>query len=119
MKPIHERSEAMGLPGRHHARVRFCSAFRTERFAPSASDYEFVKAAGHDVVEKGFAVLDKAEAVKIMLPEMNFAGRYGAVLRRILAEAAQHEIAPKRFGVLQSLDGAPLSAAGLAAAGLN
>ena len=38
--------------------------FRTERFAPSASDHESVKAAGREVVEKGFAVLDKALAGK-------------------------------------------------------
>jgi glutathione S-transferase len=38
----------------------FARLFRTERFAPSSSDHEAVKAAGREVVEKGFAVLDKA-----------------------------------------------------------
>jgi glutathione S-transferase len=38
----------------------FARLFRTERFAPSPSDHETVKAAGREVVEKGFAVLDKA-----------------------------------------------------------
>jgi glutathione S-transferase len=42
----------------------FARLFRTERFAPSASDHESVKAAGREVVEKGFAVLDKALAGK-------------------------------------------------------
>jgi glutathione S-transferase len=40
----------------------FARLFRTERFAPSTSDHEAVKAAGRDVVAKGFAVLDKALA---------------------------------------------------------
>ena len=38
----------------------FARLFRTERFAPSAADHDAVKAAGREVVEKGFAVLDKA-----------------------------------------------------------
>ena len=42
----------------------FARLFRTERFAPSASDHDVVKAAGRDVVEKGFAVLDQALASK-------------------------------------------------------
>lgn len=42
----------------------FARLFRSERFAPSASDQEAVKAAGREVVEKGFAVLDKALAGK-------------------------------------------------------
>ena len=42
----------------------FARLFRTERFAPSASDHEAVKAAGREVVEKGFAVLDNVLAGK-------------------------------------------------------
>src|SRR5262249_12208761 len=42
----------------------FARLFRTERFAPSPSDHDAVKAAGREVVEKGFAVLDKALAGK-------------------------------------------------------
>ena len=42
----------------------FARLFRTERFAPSAADHDAVKAAGQEVVEKGFAVLDKALAGK-------------------------------------------------------
>ena len=38
----------------------FTRIFRTERFAPSQSDHEAVKAAGREVAEKGFAVIDKA-----------------------------------------------------------
>jgi glutathione S-transferase len=38
----------------------FARLFRSERFAPSAADQDAVKAAGREVVEKGFAVLDKA-----------------------------------------------------------
>jgi glutathione S-transferase len=38
----------------------FARLFRTERFAPSPTDHDAVKAAGREVVEKGFAVLDKA-----------------------------------------------------------
>ena len=42
----------------------FARLFRSERFAPSAADHDAVKAAGREVVEKGFAVLDKALAGK-------------------------------------------------------
>jgi glutathione S-transferase len=42
----------------------FARIFRSERFAPSPSDQEAVKAAGREIVEKGFAVLDKALAGK-------------------------------------------------------
>jgi glutathione S-transferase len=38
----------------------FARLFRSERFAPSAADHDAVKAAGREVVEKGFAILDKA-----------------------------------------------------------
>ena len=38
----------------------FGRLFRSERFAPSPSDQDAVKAAGREVVEKGFAVLDQA-----------------------------------------------------------
>src|SRR3954453_15197385 len=41
-------------PGQGFARL-----FRTEGFAPSPADHDAVKAAGREVVEKGFAVLDK------------------------------------------------------------
>jgi glutathione S-transferase len=42
----------------------FARLFRSERFAPSQSDQEAVKAAGRDVVEKGFAAVDKTLAGK-------------------------------------------------------
>ena len=42
----------------------FARIFRSERFAPSPADQDSVKAAGRQVVEKGFAVLDKALAGK-------------------------------------------------------
>ncbi len=42
----------------------FARLFRSERFAPSPSDQEVVKAAGRDIVEKGFALVDKALAGK-------------------------------------------------------
>jgi glutathione S-transferase len=38
----------------------FARIFRTERFAPSQSDHDVVKAAGRDYAEKGFALIDKA-----------------------------------------------------------
>jgi glutathione S-transferase len=38
----------------------FTRLFRTDRFAPSASDHETVKAQGRDNIEKGFAIVDKA-----------------------------------------------------------
>src|SRR6266480_562 len=37
----------------------FARIFRTERFAPSPSDQDAVKAAGREIVEKGFAVIDE------------------------------------------------------------
>lgn len=45
----------------------FARIFRSERFAPSAADQEAVKAAGREIVEKGFAVLDQALAGKSYL----------------------------------------------------
>jgi glutathione S-transferase len=42
----------------------FARLFRSERFAPSAADQDAVKAAGREIVEKGFEVLDKALAGK-------------------------------------------------------
>src|SRR5437870_5111081 len=42
----------------------FARPFRPERFARSASDHDVVKAVGREVVEKGFAELDKALAGK-------------------------------------------------------
>ena len=42
----------------------FARLFRTERFAPSPADQDAVKAAGREVIEKGFAVLDEALAGK-------------------------------------------------------
>jgi glutathione S-transferase len=50
----------------------FARLFRTERFAPSASDHDAVKAAGREVVEKGFAVLDKALAGKSYIAGSEF-----------------------------------------------
>jgi glutathione S-transferase len=42
----------------------FARLFRSERFAPSPSDQDAVKVAGRDIVEKGFALIDKALAGK-------------------------------------------------------
>jgi glutathione S-transferase len=42
----------------------FTRLFRTERFAPSPSDHDAVKAAGRENIEKGFAIVDKALAGK-------------------------------------------------------
>ncbi len=51
----------------------FARLFRTERFAPSPSDHEAVKAAGREVVgKKGFAVLDKALAGKSYIAGSEF-----------------------------------------------
>jgi glutathione S-transferase len=38
----------------------FTRLFRTERFAPSASDHEAVRTQGRENIEKGFAIVDKA-----------------------------------------------------------
>jgi glutathione S-transferase len=37
----------------------FTRLFRTERFAPSQSDHDAVKATGRENAEKGFALIDK------------------------------------------------------------
>ncbi|HYZ39365.1 MAG TPA: glutathione S-transferase C-terminal domain-containing protein [Stellaceae bacterium] len=42
----------------------FGRLFRPERFAPSGGDQDAVKAAGREIVDKGFEVLDKALAGK-------------------------------------------------------
>jgi glutathione S-transferase len=38
----------------------FTRLFRTDRFAPSASDHEAVRTQGRENIEKGFAIVDKA-----------------------------------------------------------
>ena len=38
----------------------FTRLFRTDRFAPSASDHDAVKAQGRENIEKGFAIVEKA-----------------------------------------------------------
>jgi glutathione S-transferase len=45
----------------------FTRLFRTERFAPSPSDHDTVKATGRENIAKGFAVVDKALAGKSYL----------------------------------------------------
>ncbi|MBO0737904.1 MAG: glutathione S-transferase N-terminal domain-containing protein [Alphaproteobacteria bacterium] len=50
----------------------FARLFRTERFAPSVADHDAVKAAGREVVEKGFAVLDNALAGKSYIAGNDF-----------------------------------------------
>jgi glutathione S-transferase len=50
----------------------FARIFRSERFAPSPSDQDAVKVAGREVVEKGFAVLDKALAGKDYIAGKDF-----------------------------------------------
>jgi glutathione S-transferase len=42
----------------------FARIFRSERFAPSPADQDKVKAQGRDIVENGFALIDKALAGK-------------------------------------------------------
>ena len=49
----------------------FARLFRTERFAPSASDHEAVKAAGREVVEKGFACSTTHWPARTISPAMN------------------------------------------------
>ena len=84
----------------------FARLFRTERFAPSPSDHEAVKAAGREVVEKGFAVLDKAKQRKFqstlarlalaVTQERNIAdlpALMTAVIDRVISEA---EVPKKR-----------------------
>ncbi len=53
----------------------FARIFRSERFAPSPSDHEAVKATGREIVGNGFAIVDKALAGKDYLGgnEMSFA----------------------------------------------
>jgi glutathione S-transferase len=50
----------------------FARLFRTERLAPSASDHEAVRATGREVIEKGFAALDKALAGKSYIAGNDF-----------------------------------------------
>ena len=57
----------------------FTRLFRTERFAPSASDYEKVKAQGREQIEKGFAIVDKALAGKDYLGGNNLSAADAAL----------------------------------------
>ena len=59
-KPILRAMEVMEyVVGTIHSQG-FTRLFRTERFAPSASDHDQVKAQGREAIDKGFAVVDKA-----------------------------------------------------------
>ena len=49
----------------------FARLFRSERFAPSASDQDAVKAAGREVVEKGFAVSTRRWPASTISPAVN------------------------------------------------
>ena len=95
----------------------FARLFRTERFAPSAADHDAVKAAGREVVEKGFAVLDKALEGKNYIAGSEFSPADAALfyVEFWAAKRLEHEIAAKRFGAFRSHDGAPGGAAGPAA----
>ena len=57
----------------------FARLVRTERFAPSAADHDVVKAAGREVVENGFAVLDKALAGKNYIGGTDFSAADAAL----------------------------------------
>jgi glutathione S-transferase len=57
----------------------FARLFRSERFAPSAADQEAVKAAGREIVEKGFDVLDKALAGKSYIAGNDFSAADAAL----------------------------------------
>jgi glutathione S-transferase len=69
----------------------FARLFRPERFAPSPSDHDKVKAAGREIIEKGFALIDKGLEGKQYL-----AGEYS------IADAALFYVefwAAKRLGM--------------------
>ena len=57
----------------------FTRLFRTERFAPSASDHEKVKAQGREQIEKGFAIVDHALAGKDYLGGNNLSAADAAL----------------------------------------
>jgi glutathione S-transferase len=57
----------------------FGRLFRSERYAPSPGDQDAVKAAGREVVEKGFAVLDKVLAGKDYIAGRDFSAADAAL----------------------------------------
>src|SRR4029077_19098476 len=57
----------------------FTRLFRTERFAPSPSDHEKVKAQGREQIEKGFAIVDEALAGKDYLGGSNLSAADAAL----------------------------------------
>ncbi len=87
----------------------FTRLFRTERFAPSASDHEKVKEQGREQIEKGFAVVDKALEGKDYLGGSNLSAADAALfyVEYWGAKRVGPAIAEKCCGAFRADDGAP------------
>ena len=72
----------------------FSRLFRASNYTPNPADEDKVKERGKEMVEKGFAVMDKALAGKDYLAGRILDRRLGAVLCRVLGrQAHEHEAA--------------------------
>ena len=94
----------------------FSRLFRASNYTPNPADEDKVKERGKEMVEKGFAVMDKTLAGKDYLAGSYLHRRHGAVLHRVLGcEAHEHETAAELRGASRPHDGASRGAARAAA----
>ena len=90
----------------------FGRLFRAANFTPNPEDEDKVKERGKELVEKGFAVMDKALAGKDYLAGSLLHRQLGVVLCRVLGrQAHEHETAAELRGAPQPDDGAARGAA--------
>ena len=115
-RPMIRAMEAMEyVVGTIHSQG-FTRLFRTERFAPSASDHDAVKAQGREAIDKGFAVVDKALEGKNYLGgnELSIADAALFYVEYLGRQAGRPAIAEKCCRAFRAHDGAPGGAASLA-----
>ena len=97
----------------------FTRLFRTDRFAPSQSDHEAVKATGRENAEKGFALIDKQlEGKQYLAGEFSIADAALFYVEYWASQAGRHSTTEKLRCPLRPNDVAPGRAA-RAAAGRN
>ncbi len=90
----------------------FTRIFRTDRFAPSQSDHEAVKATGRENAEKGFALIDKQlEGKQYLAGEFSIADAALFYVEYWASEAGGHPIAEKLCRPFRAHDVASGSAA--------
>ena len=98
----------------------FSRLFRASNYTPNPADEDKVKERGKEMVEKGFAVMDKALGGKDYLVGAFSIAELGAVLHRVLGrQAHEHDAAEPLRCASEEDDGAASGAARVAAGRLE